>query len=107
MTRSTVARERFVWRLRRSSRRRCSRFGVGAIRRPPGTASSRTGTPDRMRDLLILGFVFAMLPFCFFRPYIGALMWVWISLMNPHRLTWGPAYGFPFAMLVAVTTMAG
>jgi probable O-glycosylation ligase (exosortase A-associated) len=60
-----------------------------------------------MRDLLIIGFVFAMLPFCFFRPYIGALMWVWISLMNPHRLTWGPAYGFPFAMLVAATTMAG
>jgi len=60
-----------------------------------------------MRDLLIIGFIFAMLPFCFFRPYIGALMWVWISIMNPHRLTWGPAFGFPFAMLVAVTTMAG
>src|SRR5262249_2768183 len=56
---------------------------------------------------LIMAFVFGMLPFCFFRPYLGALMWVWISIMNPHRLTWGPAYGFPFAMLVAVTTMAG
>jgi putative inorganic carbon (HCO3(-)) transporter len=60
-----------------------------------------------VRDYLILGFILGMLPFCFFRPYIGALMWVWISIMNPHRLTWGPAYGFPFAMLVAVATMAG
>jgi len=60
-----------------------------------------------VRDYLIMAFIFGMLPFCFFRPYIGALMWVWISIMNPHRLTWGPAYGFPFAMLVAVTTMAG
>jgi len=60
-----------------------------------------------MRDYLIIAFVFSMLPFCFFRPYLGALMWVWISIMNPHRLTWGPAHSFPFAMLVAVTTMAG
>jgi probable O-glycosylation ligase (exosortase A-associated) len=51
--------------------------------------------------------VFSLLPFAFTRPYVGALMWVWISIMNPHRLTWGMAYGFPFAMLTAVTTMAG
>jgi probable O-glycosylation ligase (exosortase A-associated) len=60
-----------------------------------------------MRDLLIMGLVFGLLPFAFGRPYIGALMWVWISLMNPHRLTWGMAYGFPFAMLTAATTVAG
>ena len=60
-----------------------------------------------MRDYLIMATVFSLLPIAFFRPYVGALMWVWISIMNPHRLTWGPAYGFPFAMLTAVTTMAG
>jgi probable O-glycosylation ligase (exosortase A-associated) len=60
-----------------------------------------------MRDYLIMAFVFSILPYAFMRPYVGALMWVWISIMNPHRLTWGPAYGFPFAMLTAVTTMAG
>ena len=60
-----------------------------------------------MRDLAIMGLVFSLLPFAFLRPYIGALMWVWISIMNPHRLTWGMAYGFPFAMLTAVATMAG
>jgi probable O-glycosylation ligase (exosortase A-associated) len=60
-----------------------------------------------MRDYLIMALVFSLLPVAFTRPYVGALMWVWISIMNPHRMTWGPAYGFPFAMLTAVTTMAG
>jgi probable O-glycosylation ligase (exosortase A-associated) len=60
-----------------------------------------------MRDYIIMAVVFSLLPVAFVRPYVGALMWVWISIMNPHRLTWGPAYGFPFAMLTAITTMAG
>ncbi len=27
--------------------------------------------------------------------------------MNPHRFTWGAAYDFPFAFIVAITTLAG
>lgn len=41
------------------------------------------------------------------RPYFGVLLWVWIGLMNPHRLGWGFAYSFPFAMLdVVIMTIA-
>ncbi|HLX29942.1 MAG TPA: putative O-glycosylation ligase, exosortase A system-associated, partial [Casimicrobiaceae bacterium] len=29
------------------------------------------------------------------------------SLMNPHRLAWGPAFNFPFAAIVAGTTLLG
>jgi probable O-glycosylation ligase (exosortase A-associated) len=32
-------------------------------------------------------------------------MWVWISVMNPHRLSWGFAYEFPFALVIALTTL--
>lgn len=32
------------------------------------------------------------------RPYWGALLWVWIGLMNPHRLAFGFAHDLPFAM---------
>lgn len=32
-------------------------------------------------------------------------MWTWISLMNPHRLAWGFARDFPFAKVVAGTTL--
>lgn len=52
-----------------------------------------------MRDLAVLliftyGAVLALR-----RPYVGALLWVWIGLMNPHRMGWGFAYSFPFAMI--------
>ncbi|MEJ2459509.1 MAG: putative O-glycosylation ligase, exosortase A system-associated, partial [Novosphingobium sp.] len=56
-----------------------------------------------MRDIALFAFVFGMLPFILKQPYIGVLAWSWLSYMNPHRLTWGPAYDFPFAQLVAVT----
>ena len=58
-----------------------------------------------MRDLIITLAVLGSLPFVFKRPYIGILLWVWISVMNPHRLSWGFAYDFPFAQLIAVTTL--
>jgi putative inorganic carbon (HCO3(-)) transporter len=58
-----------------------------------------------MRDIVITLIVFGSLPFIFKRPYIGILMWVWISVMNPHRLSWGFAYSYPFAAIVAATTL--
>lgn len=58
-----------------------------------------------MRDIVITLIVFASLPYTFKKPYIGALMWIWISVMNPHRLSWGFAYEFPFAAIIAATTM--
>lgn len=58
-----------------------------------------------MRDIVITLIVFASLPYTFKKPYIGALMWIWVSVMNPHRLSWGFAYDFPFAAIIAATTM--
>lgn len=58
-----------------------------------------------MRDIVITLIVFASLPYTFKKPYIGALMWIWISVMNPHRLSWGFAYNFPFAAIIAATTL--
>lgn len=60
-----------------------------------------------MRDILITLIVLASLPKTFKHPYIGVLMWVWLSVMNPHRLSFGFAYGFPFAAIVAATTLVG
>ena len=58
-----------------------------------------------MRDIVIFGIIFGLVPLMIKRPAIGALVFMWISLMNPHRLTYGPAYDFPFAMMVAVITI--
>ncbi len=57
-----------------------------------------------MRDVLVLLIVFGCLPFALFEPFIGVALWTWLSVMNPHRLTWGFAYNFPFAMITAIVT---
>jgi probable O-glycosylation ligase (exosortase A-associated) len=57
------------------------------------------------RDLFVFTTVFGLLPFVLARPDIGILLWTWIGLMNPHRLAWGVARDFPFALIVGVTTM--
>ena len=58
-----------------------------------------------MRDYVIFGLVFGLLPFIPKRPVVGVLAFAWLSLMNPHRLTYGAAYNFPFAAIVAVVTL--
>lgn len=55
-----------------------------------------------MRDLLITAIIFGSLPFILRNPFIGLLMWVWISVMNPHRLAYGFAFNMPFAQIVAI-----
>ena len=60
-----------------------------------------------MRDIILFGIIFGLLPFCFLRPWIGVLVFAWLSYMNPHRFTWGAAYDFPFAKIIAVATIAG
>lgn len=57
-----------------------------------------------MRDLLVTMLVLGSLPFIMMRPWIGILVWSWIGYMNPHRLAFGFAFNFPFAMLVAAVT---
>ncbi|ABB73608.1 putative O-glycosylation ligase, exosortase A system-associated [Nitrosospira multiformis] len=58
-----------------------------------------------MRDILVTLIVFGWLPFVFKKPYMGALMWVWISVMNPHTQGWGFATTFPFAAIIAGVTI--
>lgn len=58
-----------------------------------------------MRDILITLIIFTSLPFILREPAIGGLMWVWISVMNPHTQSWGFAAHFPFAYIVALVTL--
>jgi len=59
-----------------------------------------------LRDIILTLMVFGSLPLIFWRPYIGILVWSWLSYMNPHRQTWGFAYEMPFAQIVALTLIA-
>jgi len=58
-----------------------------------------------VRDIIITLLVLGALPFVLARPYVGVLVWSWIGYMNPHRLTWGFAFNFPFAQVVGLVTL--
>jgi len=60
-----------------------------------------------MRDVVLATFILGALPFVLWRPALGIFLWVWVSVMNPHRLTWGFAYDFGFAQLIAIATLLG
>ncbi len=47
--------------------------------------------------MVILGGVFTY-------PWVGALLYMWISTMNPHRLTYGFTHDLQFAMVAAIVT---
>jgi len=60
-----------------------------------------------MRDILVLAIIFGSVPLCFLNPYFGILMWNWVAIFNPHRFTYGFAYNFPVAYVIALPTIAG
>ena len=59
------------------------------------------------RDLILLGFFVGSLPFCFVRPFYGILLWTIVAFLNPQSYIWGAASFFPWAMAVAIPTLAG
>lgn len=60
-----------------------------------------------MRDILVVGIVMAGSVYALRHAWVGVMLWTWISLMNPHSLTYGFAQSFPVAAIVAVSTMIG
>lgn len=60
-----------------------------------------------MRALLLTAIFFATLPFILQRPYIGILVWSWISYMNPHKAAYGFATTFPYAFITAICIFLG
>lgn len=60
-----------------------------------------------MRDLILAGFIFGSIPFILRQPSIGVFLWIWVSVMSPHRLTWGFAWNMRWGYYIAVATLAG
>lgn len=58
-----------------------------------------------MRDLTLTALIALLLAATLRHPVIGAYLYAWISLMNPHKLTYGFAFNLPFAQLAAITTL--
>lgn len=60
-----------------------------------------------MRDIAIMLVVFGGAMFAFKRPWIGAVMSVWISLMSPHIEFGIKTAHWPVALIVALATLVG
>ena len=60
-----------------------------------------------MRDILLTMIVIGALPAMVYLPFVGLLFWMWLGFMNPHRLTWGFAFDFPFVQAAAIATVLG
>jgi probable O-glycosylation ligase (exosortase A-associated) len=60
-----------------------------------------------MRDYLILVVFVPWALMSLRRPWLGVLLWTWISLMNPHRFGWGITYSAPLAAIAAAVTLTG
>lgn len=58
-----------------------------------------------MRDLALTALVVVLLGVTFKHPVVGAYLWAWLSVMNPHKLTYGFAFSMPFAYASAIVTL--
>jgi len=58
-----------------------------------------------------IAFVAIMVPFLLVtasgKPFVGVLLWSWVSFMSPHRLIHGFASGQPWAMITFLATVIG
>src|SRR5712691_9625658 len=59
-----------------------------------------------MRGYLVLAILAVGLPFAFRAPYLGILLWCWVSYANPHQYTWW-LNSLPIAMIVGGVTLVG
>ena len=71
----------------------------------PRRARALNGKP--MRDALIIAIVAFGALGALRRPWIGVLLWTWLSIMNPHRYAYGITYDAPLAAIAAGSTMVG
>ena len=60
-----------------------------------------------MRDIIIIAIVIAGCVAALRRPWIGIMLWTWLSIMNPHRYTYGMALHAPLAAMAAACVMVG
>ena len=60
-----------------------------------------------MRDLVIIAIVVVGAAMALRRPWIGMLLWTWLSLMNPHEAFGYRTATMPLAQAAAMATLAG
>jgi len=60
-----------------------------------------------MRDILVMTLVSTGALLALRHPWVGIMLWTWVSMMNPHRYTFGFAFSAPVAQIAALATLVG
>ena len=60
-----------------------------------------------MRDYMFMMLMLALVALACLRPFVGVLLWSWISFMSVHRLGWGVATNLPWAMMSFAAIIVG
>jgi len=60
-----------------------------------------------MRDFIVVLIFVVSLTYALRDPFIGLILYFWISIMNPHRYTWGFTYNLPLAKIAAIVVLLG
>lgn len=60
-----------------------------------------------MRDIILASIVMVMLVGSLRQVWIGVLLWTWLGVGVPHKLTYGFAQSAPFAAMAAGATIVG
>lgn len=60
-----------------------------------------------MRSAIVLTIIFLGAAWALAHPSVGILLWTWVSIMNPHKMTYGAAETFPVAAVAGGATLAG
>jgi probable O-glycosylation ligase (exosortase A-associated) len=58
-----------------------------------------------MRDIAILLILFGGMLATIRWPYVGILLWTWLTLMDPHQQAFGFSRNFPVNLLIAIVTI--
>jgi len=59
------------------------------------------------RFIILVVFFGTSLPICFARPFYGILLWTVVAFLNPQSFIWSGSDVFPWALAVALPTLAG
>ncbi|RMF67213.1 MAG: putative O-glycosylation ligase, exosortase A system-associated [Alphaproteobacteria bacterium] len=59
-----------------------------------------------LRSLFLLVLIAVPAIYIPFSPFVGVMLWTWISSMTPHRLTYGFLYDAPIVYAIALVTLA-
>ena len=60
-----------------------------------------------VRDVILIAVCIVAVPLSLVQPFAGVLFWTWVGYFNPQEFTYGIASKIPFALLIAISTLAG